>query len=69
MLVGDAADAMPIFAGEGGNHAFVDGVELGARLADGSDENRIGDFYERMRETWRMAVDGLTGRRKGLGSC
>ena len=41
VFVGDAAHAMPIFGGEGGNHAMLDGVEFSRQLvANGcSDEN------------------------------
>ncbi|KAL2866117.1 FAD-dependent monooxygenase nscC [Aspergillus lucknowensis] len=35
VFVGDSWHAMPIFGGEGGNHALVDGVELAGALAAG----------------------------------
>ena len=34
VFVGDSAHAMPIFGGEGGNHAMLDGVELSRLLVD-----------------------------------
>ena len=33
VFLSDAAHAMPIFASEGGNHGFMDGVQLGDLLA------------------------------------
>ena len=35
VFVGDSAHAMPIFGGEGGNHALLDAVELVERLVEG----------------------------------
>lgn len=34
VFIGDAAHAMPIFGGEGGNHAVLDGVELFRKIRD-----------------------------------
>lgn len=35
VFVGDSSHAMPIFGGEGGNHALVDGIELAETLTGG----------------------------------
>lgn len=34
VFIGDAVHAMPIFGGEGGNHAILDAVELAATIAE-----------------------------------
>lgn len=50
VFVGDSAHAMPIFGGEGGNHAMLDGVELSRLFIErGCSENRhtlIGEDVE-----------------------
>ncbi|KAL9032942.1 MAG: hypothetical protein Q9214_007745 [Letrouitia sp. 1 TL-2023] len=42
VFVGDAAHAMPIFGGEGGNHALLDAVELVRSLTEGENGNENG---------------------------
>lgn len=47
VFVGDAWHAMPIFGGEGGNHALVDSVELAAAIAASSDLGKaIAAYYD-----------------------
>lgn len=58
-LIGDAAHAMPIVAGQGGNHALLDGVQLGEILASSqpkSSERKIRQFYESQSERWMGGV-------------
>lgn len=48
VFVGDSWHAMPIFGGEGGNHAIVDGVELANALSfAGGDLNKaVAKYYD-----------------------
>lgn len=59
-IIGDAAHAMPFFAGEGGNHALLDGVEMG-RLIGGEPRDLlecVGSFYRQANSRWSAAVAG-----------
>ena len=46
-FAGDSWHAMPIFGGEGGNHAILDGIELAEAIqnAEGDLQNAIKKFY------------------------
>lgn len=55
-LVGDAAHAMTIFRGGGGNHAMADGVELLNSLKGGASANALGEFVRKARPRWQMGI-------------
>ncbi|KAL4956157.1 hypothetical protein BDW69DRAFT_203627 [Aspergillus filifer] len=61
VFVGDSWHAMPIFGGEGGNHALVDGVELAGKLVEVV--GRKEDVQEAARAyydgAWRRCVDAV----------
>ncbi|KAI4861656.1 FAD-dependent monooxygenase [Hypoxylon rubiginosum] len=63
VFVGDSWHAMPIFGGEGGNHALVDGVELAAALRDGLShlDKAVAAYYD---GAWRRCHDAVR-RSKG----
>nr|D7PHZ9.1 RecName: Full=FAD-dependent monooxygenase vrtH; AltName: Full=Viridicatumtoxin synthesis protein H; Flags: Precursor [Penicillium aethiopicum]ADI24934.1 VrtH [Penicillium aethiopicum] len=47
VFIGDAWHAMPIFGGEGGNHALVDSVELAAAMVkEANVERAVAVYYE-----------------------
>ena len=58
VMIGDAAHAMPIVAGEGANHALLDGVQLGDVLASSpaSMTQAVQDVYEAQYERWEAGV-------------
>ncbi|GAQ05963.1 probable FAD-dependent monooxygenase [Aspergillus lentulus] len=59
VFVGDSWHAMPIFGGEGGNHALADGVELAAAVAAGVGGDlgvAIGSYYDR---AWKRSQDAV----------
>lgn len=73
VFVGDAVHGMPIFAGEGGNHALVDAVELGQSLSTafpGSDGDNIvaclRNFYDRAFPRWQKGVEDSEQRLHSL---
>ncbi|KAL0031237.1 hypothetical protein WJX77_010786 [Trebouxia sp. C0004] len=56
VLTGDAAHAMPIVAGEGGNHALLDGMQLGEILALSNTETvekKLRTFYSSQFRRWK----------------
>ncbi|KAL6238715.1 hypothetical protein BDW75DRAFT_6009 [Aspergillus navahoensis] len=62
VFVGDSWHAMPIFGGEGGNHAIFDGIEL-ARVLEGvwgrtreDMQAAIGKYYDK---SWRRCNDAV----------
>lgn len=59
VFVGDSWHAMPIFGGEGGNHAIVDAIEL-ARVLEGAGgvdaRGAIGTYYDK---AWRRCQDAV----------
>lgn len=64
VFVGDAVHGMPIFAGEGGNHALMDAVDLGQSLSTGLPGNRGDDFaaclrnfYDRAFQRWQKGIE------------
>ncbi|KAL2834293.1 FAD-dependent monooxygenase [Aspergillus cavernicola] len=71
VFVGDSWHAMPIFGGEGGNHALVDGVELAGALleeieggggwADEGLARAIGVYYD---GAWRRCQDAVRRSRQ-----
>ncbi|KAI9372095.1 hypothetical protein BJX61DRAFT_467180 [Aspergillus egyptiacus] len=61
VFLGDSWHAMPIFGGEGGNHALVDGVEIAGVLSDigweeGEVRRAIGKYYD---GAWRRCQDAV----------
>lgn len=62
VFVGDSWHAMPIFGGEGGNHALLDGIEL-AKILEGVQgasredvQKAIGSFYDK---SWKRCTDAV----------
>lgn len=55
-LLGDAAHAMPIVAGEGGNHAILDGLALGDALAN-DQAGGYARFIEKNMQRWESGVE------------
>lgn len=57
VFIGDAWHAMPIFIGEGGNHALVDSVELAAAMVkEANVERAVALYYERAVRRCQEAV-------------
>lgn len=83
VFIGDAVHAMPIFGGEGGNHAILDGVELSravrANCGDGQArvlgekqvEAVVREFYDgalqRGQDAARRCVQRFSGFHKPIG--
>ncbi|KAL9094766.1 MAG: hypothetical protein Q9165_003037 [Trypethelium subeluteriae] len=63
VFIGDSWHAMPIFGGEGGNHALVDGVELAEAVtsAKGDLEKAVKSYYD---GAWRRCQDAVQRSRQ-----
>ncbi|KIA75528.1 hypothetical protein HK57_00705 [Aspergillus ustus] len=65
VFIGDSWHAMPIFGGEGGNHAIVDGVELAKALGDaqgrGDVKKAINAYYD---GSWRRCQEAVKRSRQ-----
>ncbi|KAF2136058.1 uncharacterized protein K452DRAFT_313506 [Aplosporella prunicola CBS 121167] len=64
VFIGDAWHAMPIFGGEGGNHAIVDGVELAgamARAAPGGLKAAVEEYCD---GSWRRCREAVARSRQ-----
>ncbi|KAL2357158.1 hypothetical protein BJ546DRAFT_836803 [Cryomyces antarcticus] len=61
ILMGDAAHAMPIIGGDGGNAVIEDAVTLAEWIADNGTED-ISRYYETRYRRWRSLVDGSARR-------
>lgn len=59
VFVGDSWHAMPIFGGEGGNHAIVDGVELAAAVADGPRSDLDSAIHLYYNQAWKRSQDAV----------
>ena len=63
VLIGDAAHAMPIYKGTGGNQALLDSVELGSLLCSGCRDNTksidtqlVSTFFENAFKRWQDGI-------------
>ena len=59
VMIGDAAHAMPIVAGEGASHALLDGLQLGKALGNAvnSPPSRVAhDFYDAQHDRWQTGT-------------
>lgn len=63
IFVGDSWHAMPIFGGEGGNHALVDGVELAEALKSGKCDlgQAVTVYYDR---AWKRCQEAVRRSRQ-----
>ena len=67
LFIGDAVHSMPIFAGEGGNHAILDAVEM-ARLLVEPLPNDVGDelsgtrYYDGAWRRWQTGIQASEAR-------
>lgn len=70
VFIGDAVHAMPIFAGEGGNHGLLDGVQLAECLRVGVQHNHLKEsiqqFYDDAYGRWEKGVDASEKRLSDL---
>ena len=59
VMIGDAAHAMPIVAGEGASHALLDGLQLGKALGNAvnsSPSQVVHDFYDAQHDRWETGI-------------
>ena len=58
VMIGDAAHAMPIVAGEGASHALLDGLQLGKALGNAvaPPGQVVHDFYDAQHDRWQTGI-------------